>query len=120
MAKKITLTQLAEQIRQGFQSSTERTTEFSTFSKHFKSAIKQILDEHGATLKSYSIGHFYVSGFYEKNGKIGYFSLKDVRSETPSLLYRTAAHEKDYTGGQNNHITLDHEQLGSRMLQIIN
>lgn len=67
------------------------------------------------------------SGFIVKpNGKIIYYSSEDYRHPfmgrdwKSSVLYRTAAHEKDYTGGTNNFSDLEHfkenvEKLFERM-----
>ena len=46
-----------------------------------------------------SIDRGYVSGFLSKNGKVVYISLNDGMKD---ILYRTAEHTKDYTGGSNN------------------
>lgn len=67
------------------------------------------------------------TGFIKNpNGKLIYYASEDYRYPfmgrdwTSSVLYRTAAHEKDYTGGTNNFSDLEHlkenvEKLFERM-----
>lgn len=53
----------------------------------------------------FSTGHYYCSGFLEKNGKFVYFSFSDYRFFGDSAFVRTAAGLKDYSGGRNNDTT---------------
>lgn len=89
-----------------FQSSSEKTDQFSSFAKQ----IKKYLTAHSPdnTELIYNIGHFYVSGFLHKkydNGgyKTLYFNIGDVRfNGSPlNMYFREARHTKDYTGGRN-------------------
>jgi hypothetical protein len=60
-------------------------------------------------------GHFYLSGFFTKGEKIFYFSLSDVRGSDfvlgsggdLDLLYRTAKHYKDWSGGTNCYVIIE-------------
>jgi hypothetical protein len=98
-------------LQQGFESSSGLTPEFAQFFRTFKSEFTKELKSQGATDIVFSRGHFYVSGFCTINGQVWYFSLSDVRgmnyclnqSCMGKLLYRTAKHYKDYTGGQNRY-----------------
>ena len=58
-------------------------------------------------------GHYYFSGFAEKNYKIIYFSISDVRHfpNDNSVLIRTAKHTKDWTGGSNNYAKRNKESI---------
>lgn len=92
-----------------FESSSRKTPEFISFSRDFKKFIKKQLAEYpNLKLETFSVGHFYISGFISntKNNKIVYFNISDVRHFIggwyKSVLYRTAEHLKDYTGGYNN------------------
>lgn len=85
--------------------------EFIRFAADVKSTIRAICKENGADLVKWSTGHYDVSGFVLKNGKYVYFSYSEPRhlpidlnrhDAWDGILIRTAAHEKDYTGGQNN------------------
>ena len=59
-------------------------------------------------------GHYFTSCFVERNGKFVYISHSsglsrmsgNVRIDLDSFLIRTAAHVKDYTGGQNQYCDL--------------
>jgi len=102
-------------LKQGFESSSTLTPEFAQFYRTFKSEFTKELKSIGATMIEFSRGHFYVSGFFTTpDGQAWYFSLSDVRgmeyglkmnpdSCMNKLLYRTAKHYKDYTGGHNRY-----------------
>jgi len=69
-----------------------------------KAALKELatnLDAEAVlnTNPSGSIDRGYVSGFLVKNDKVAYISLNDGMHD---ILFRTAQHTKDYTGGRNN------------------
>jgi hypothetical protein len=99
----------------GFASSSGKTKEFTEFARKFKIAFENEIDKANGMLVSYSVGHFYVSGFFRlATGQLIYFALPDVRNwmaNRPdtfygSLLWRTATNEKDFTGGRNRKIQL--------------
>ncbi len=100
-------------LRKGFESSSQTTPEFLTFFRTFKKELTKILTERGCTKIEIGKGHFYVSGFFTApSGQVYYISLSDVRSfsetgwNNDSLMYRTAKHYKDYTGGHNQWVPL--------------
>lgn len=86
--------------------------EFRTFARDFRSMVKTVAEELGATLISFSAGHYDMYGFVEKGEKYLYFSFSVPRGEFPmnlrepqfmgEVLVRTASSPKDYTGGRNN------------------
>ena len=89
------------------------TSDFSHFTKIkqlFKKFVKSNLSE-DTTLVSYSAGHYYVSGFIEKEGRLVYFSISDVRyfhgEWCKDILVRTAKYIKDYSGGINYHTDIE-------------
>ena len=98
-----------------FESSTEKTKEFTSFATKFKNVIKSILEETNPNciLDSFNVGHFYVSGFIknQENNKFVYFSISDVRCSNvrhyvlDRILVRQ--HNKDFTGGANNFVELE-------------
>ena len=101
-----------ELLKKGFQSSSGTTQEFLTFVTIFRSEFKKELKSIGATDIRIGRGHFYISGFFTIDGLIWYFSLSDVRQMkyalecgydnlSSKLMYRTAKHHQDYSGGQN-------------------
>ena len=84
--------------------------DFRVFARLFKKFIKSNLSE-DTTLVSYSVGHYYVSGFIEKKGRLVYFSISDVRyfhgEWCKDILVRTAKYIKDYSGGINYHTDIE-------------
>ena len=101
----------------GFESSSGKTPEWLTFFKTFKREFTKELQSIGAQNIVFNRGHFYLSGFFTVNGLIYYFSLSDVRgmdyglrnnpdSCMSQLLFRRAAHYKDFTGGQNHYVRI--------------
>lgn len=100
-------------LNEGFQSSSGTTPEFLTFVKTFKSEFTKELKSIGASDIQIGKGHFYVSGFFTVNGQIWYFSISDVREMKLGyenhwrLMYRTAKHYKDYSGGTNQYIKIE-------------
>ena len=90
-----------ELLRKGFKSSSGKTPEFAHFCRVFKAEFIKELKEAGATEYKFSIGHFYISGFFTSNKQLYYFSLSDVRSMPEVIMYRTAKNYNDYTGGPN-------------------
>ena len=102
-----------------FESSTEKTKEFTSFATKFKNVIKSILEETNPNcetiLDSFNVGHFQVSGFIKNqtNNKFVYFSIFDVRCGNVrydvlnQILVRTAEHNKDFRGGINCYTELE-------------
>ena len=91
-------------LKQGFESSSETTDEFLSFYRTFKSEFTKELKKIGAEKIQIGKGHFYISGFFTKGEQVWYFNFGDVRWSTGSLLYRTAKHYTDYTGGSNQYV----------------
>ena len=49
-------------------------------------------------------GYHYQYGFFEKGGQLYYINTQDDRCSIgglPPVMYRTAKHRKDWTGGNN-------------------
>jgi hypothetical protein len=109
-------------LQAGFESNSSKTPEFKHFARIFKKEFTTELQSIGATDIVFSVGHFYISGFCTINGQAWYFKLGDVRgmeyvlnqSCMGKLLYRTAQHYKDYTGGQNRYASIK-EGMGEDM-----
>ena len=94
----------------GFESSSQTTEEFKLFFKTFKSEFTKELKKVGATEIKFSMGHFFVFGFFTIGSQAWYFSISDVRGSDymmPYLLYRTAKDYKDYTGGSNKTVDIE-------------
>ena len=92
-----------------FSSGSTTGEDFKIFARLFKKFIMSKLPS-GANLVNFSRGHYFLSGFVEKNGKFAYFSISDVRhfpdEWRKNILVRTAKSEHDYTGGSNCYTTL--------------
>jgi hypothetical protein len=96
-------------FRRGFHSSSGKTPEFVSFARTFKKEFTNELSAKGCTLEEFSVGHFYVSGFFKtSSGQLYFFSISDVRFfREERILYRTATSTKDYTGGTNRYTALE-------------
>lgn len=83
--------------------------DFKDFFRKEKARITKYLKEFGCTDIKMDYGFYYFSGFFtSKTGQIYYFSCSDVRHfRYNKLLYRTAKHYKDFTGGMNQYATVD-------------
>jgi len=112
---------IAESIRAGFESSVTKTKEFKDFSKKFKVAIEKTLKENGAALVKFDVGHFELGGFYTIGGKIGQFSILDVRDYMfgdIEIMYRKTTAVKSGVSGSNNWCNIESDSLGRRMIAI--
>jgi hypothetical protein len=91
-----------------FGSGSVNSDEFNTWVRVFKSQLRMELNKIGATDFEVNKGHFYVSGFFRVGEQLVYFSISDVRgSMNPDqMLVRTAEHNKDWTGGHNQYVTI--------------
>lgn len=91
------------------------SAEFNKFQDAFKKAMKKLCEKIGATLVSYSKGHYDMSGFIERNGHYVYFAYSNIfgyRSQVNlkgknAMYCRTAASNKDYSGGENNETSFE-------------
>lgn len=80
--------------------------DFKDFFKREKRRITRNLKELGCSNFKFDYGFYYFYGFFtSKSGQIYYLSCSDVRHwGYNQLLYRTAKHYKDWTGGGNQYI----------------
>lgn len=96
----------------GWEFSSGPTTgaDFQVFARLFRKCIRQTLLP-GTHLVNVSTGHYYISGFVQREDKFVYFSISDVRHFPgkwhKEILVRTAKSEEDYTGGSNGYTTLE-------------
>lgn len=101
--------------------------EFNTFQKAFKREISRICKNINANLVYFNKGHYYVSGFIERNNHYVYFNYDNscnaggrayanLRCNGP-FYCRTAANEKDFRGGYNVEVPfIDAEETFNRLL----
>lgn len=84
-----------------------RSQEYVVFQRAFKRLLNNIAKELGATLVSFTAGHYYESAMFERNGRYAYLNREGGFSRSTPVLHRilvrTAEHEKDYRGGSNNY-----------------
>lgn len=102
------LAMILEKLDDGFQSSTMKTPEWKSFTRIFKNWLVKEFAKFGGTITEYNVGHFYVCGFFRTpDNRCYYFSISDVRFfNDKQLMWRTAVHEKDFTGGRNRYVSL--------------
>ena len=99
--------------REGFESSCSETKEFHEFSKVFNKEFKKLIEAAGCSDLNMYKGHFDLNGFFKApDNSLRYYSMPDVRGASnaslyPNLMIRFVAHDKDWTGGSNNWLSLD-------------
>ena len=96
--------------------------DFKSFARAFKTALKKQVEGKNIDIASYSVGHYYVSGFLQRGDEYIYFSIPDVRyfnnEWNNNILFRTAKSLRDYTGGSNNFTSL--KDFGSSVERLFN
>ena len=94
---------------------------YKSFQTKYRNYIKKVCKAHGYELAKFLPGYFEFSCFVKGNDKYVYISISDVRfwgdGWYNNILIRTAEHDKDYTGGPNNHTTLP--QLESKIVKML-
>lgn len=95
------------------------SNEFKEFFRKEKNRITRNLKEMGCTKIELDYGFNYFYGFFTSStGQVYYLSCSDVRHfGYTQLLYRTAKHYKDYSGGSNNYIGTGRGQLKRMILK---
>jgi hypothetical protein len=92
-----------------FSSGSTTGKDYLIFHRLLVRSIKRSLPR-GAKLVNTIKGHYFTSGFIERDGKFIYFSISDVRGFPnewhKNILIRTAESATDYTGGSNGYTTL--------------
>jgi hypothetical protein len=104
-----------------FESSSTTTQEFKKFVTEFKKEFRKEITSIGGKDIEFHVGHFDVSGFFEYNNQLYYFSLPDVRGSyygcDVRMMYRTAQHRKDWKGGSNQWVIIG-DDMGKKMFNI--
>jgi hypothetical protein len=102
-----------ERLSLEHESSCGKTEEQNKTYSMFKRGFKGYLQNYFKLIQfKPSLGHFYISGFFELEHKLNgnkqtyYFSIEDLRGGQ-TFLIRTAKDFKDYTGGTNHYLSLD-------------
>ena len=90
--------------------------DFKKFFRNEKRRITENLKAIGCTNIKLDYGFYYFMGFFNSpSGQLYYLSCSDVRHfGYTQLLYRTAKHYKDFSGGMNQYV--DVKQLKTMQL----
>lgn len=79
--------------------------DFKSFARKWKNFLKVVCESNRWELAKFNVGHYYCSWFIKNGEKYIYCSFGDVRYFSKdwynSILFRTAKHDRDYTGGRN-------------------
>jgi hypothetical protein len=83
--------------------------DFRSFFTREKNRITKALTALGCKDVIMYRNFYYFSGFFTApSGQLYYFSISDVRHFSyKQMLYRTAQHYKDFTGGTNQYVDKD-------------
>ncbi len=103
-----------------FQSASRTGTDFKQFARDLRKELKRQLGKIDCQIVKYSVNHFEVSGFVEKDGKFVYFRVGDVRYKPDwyaDVLIRTAESTTDFRGGMNNRTSL--ESFGENVRRLL-
>lgn len=102
----------------GFKSNSDTSPEFLTFVQTFINEFTEALKERGCTNFKISKEHLNITGFFTSStGQVYYFFYAintDKHWFDGTIIYRTARHYKDYTGGPNQFVRVTPD-LVSRM-----
>ena len=97
------------QHHQIFESSSSQTPQYKAYHRTFKREFTAVLKSMGCwDIKISRPNHFDVTGFFTApGGQIWYFRVGDLRDNpVKNMLIRTAKHDKDWTGGHNQYVTM--------------
>jgi len=101
-----------ELLKAEFESSSGLTPQMKQFFTTFKREFTAGMKDRGFTDIEVSRGHFYLSGFFRApSGQLYYFSFDDLRGNKDRIYFRTAKHNKDWTGGSNQWANMDENLL---------
>jgi len=92
-----------------FTSGSTTGADFKVFAPLFRKFVRANLPRM-SILADFSVGHYDLSGFIQREDRFVYFKISDVR-DFPGLwaeqiLVRTARDARDFTGGINNYTDL--------------
>jgi len=101
-----TLGRLLDRGENYFGSGSHNSQEFLDFYVDFRIKFTRQLKKLNATEIEFSKNHFSFSGFFKVAEQLYYISIGDVRWNKNEMLIRTAKHNKDWSGGANNRVTI--------------
>lgn len=80
--------------------------DYIAFQQTMKADLSKQLKSAGLTLKQFNKNHYCFSAVVTNGERYAYISIGDVRDNRrifDEVLYRTMAHEKDWSGGNNRY-----------------
>ena len=104
------LKELTKYLDYEFSSGCYTGEDYLTFQRKYINYLRATCKQCGWELVNIGKNHYCFSAFVKGNDKYVYISIFDVRYNKNAwydrILVRTAQHDKDYTGGQNQYTTL--------------
>ncbi len=100
----------------------EISPEYRNFQTNYRSVIKELCNDIGMELHSFSKNHYEFSAVVKSNttNQFYYISISDVRywknEWANNILYRTMKYDKDWSGGSNRYSTL--QELAENLLNL--
>lgn len=100
----------------------EISPEYRNFQTNYRSVIKELCNDIGMELHSFSKNHYEFSAVVKSNttNQFYYISISDVRywknEWANNILYRTMKDDKDWSGGTNRYSTL--QELAENLLNL--
>lgn len=93
---------------------------YKKFERTYKNFLNRMCKNNGWELVNFSGSHYEFSCFIKNKDHYIYLSISDVRyfkgEWYKNILFRTAKHEKDYTGGTNHYVELHNLEYAIRSL----
>lgn len=117
MKNMATLNNLKKYLNNEFSSGGYTGDDYKSFQNKYINYLRSMCRSSGWELVKAGRNHYCFSAFIKnKQNKYVYLSISDVRYFSnewyKNILIRTAAHEKDYSGGRNNYTALPDLQSG--------
>lgn len=104
------LKDLQKYLNYEFSSGCYTGQDYLHFQTKYINYLRNLCKENSWELVNIGRNHYCFSLFIKNGKKYIYFSISDVRFWQNEwynrILYRTALHERDYTGGSNNYTNL--------------
>ncbi|MBQ8749088.1 MAG: hypothetical protein IJZ29_01270 [Clostridia bacterium] len=106
------LNELKKYLNYEFSTGCYTGDDYKEFERKYISYLKAMCKEYGWELVKANKNHYEFSAFFkDADDNYVYFSISDVRYFQNEwynhILVRTAKHDKDYSGGQNNYTNLE-------------
>ena len=106
-----TLKDLKKYLTYTFSTGCYTGDDYKSFERKYKNYLKSVCNDNGWELVKFSPNHYEFTCFIKKEDKYIYFSISDVRyfknQWYSNILVRTAKDDRDYTGGSNQHTSLE-------------